>query len=59
MLGPAPGWDNVALAVGHGSVGIMLSAITGKTIAELVIKREVPPIVQPFSLTRFLSSQQQ
>jgi len=53
ILGPAPGWENVTLAVGHGSVGIMLSAITGKTIAELVIKGEVPKIVQPFSLTRF------
>src|SRR5229473_1095217 len=51
VLGPAPGWENVTLAVGHGSVGIMLSAITGKTIAELVIKGEVPKIVQPFSLT--------
>lgn len=59
IVGQAPGWDNVALAVGHGSVGIMLSAITGKTIAELVIKRKVPQIVHPFSLTRFLSSQQQ
>src|SRR5438876_85120 len=53
ILGPAPGWENVTLAVGHGSVGIMLSAITGKTIAELIIKGEVPQIVQPFSLTRF------
>lgn len=53
ILGPAPGWENVTLAVGHGSVGIMLSAITGKTIADLVIKGEVPKIVQPFSLTRF------
>ncbi len=59
IVGPAPGWDNVTLAVGHGSVGIMLSAITGKTIAEMVIKGEIPQIVQPFSLTRFLSSQQQ
>ena len=53
ILGSAPGWDNVTLAVGHGSAGIMLSAITGKTIAELIMKGEVPPIIQPFSLTRF------
>ena len=53
ILGQAPGWENVTLAVGHGSVGIMLSAITGKTIAELIIKGEVPKIAQPFSLERF------
>jgi glycine oxidase len=52
ILGPAPGWENVTLAVGHGSVGIMLSVITGKTIAESVIQGEVPQIVQPFSLER-------
>jgi glycine oxidase len=54
ILGPAPGWENVTLAIGHGSTGIMLSAITGKTIAELVVKGNVPEIAQPFSLTRFL-----
>jgi glycine oxidase len=54
ILGPAPGWENVTLAVGHGSTGIMLSAITGKTIAELVVQGEVPQIVQPFSLTRLV-----
>src|SRR6266700_307285 len=54
ILGPAPGWENVTLAVGHGSVGIMLSAITGQTIAELIIKGQTSHILQPFSLTRFL-----
>lgn len=53
ILGPAPGWENVTLAVGHGSVGIMLSAITGKAIAESIIQGEVPQIVQPFALERF------
>ncbi len=54
ILGLAPGWENATLAVGHGSVGIMLSAITGQTIAELIIKGQTPHILQPFSLTRFL-----
>jgi glycine oxidase len=56
VLGPAPGWENVTLAIGHGSVGIMLSAITGKAIAELVVKGEVPELVRPFSLERFKRS---
>jgi len=53
VLGPAPGWENVTLAAGHGSVGIMLSPITGKAIAELVVKGEVPELLRPFSLERF------
>lgn len=53
ILGPAPGWENVTLAVGHGSVGILLSAITGQVIAELVTTGRIPEIVRPFSLERF------
>jgi glycine oxidase len=56
ILGPAAGWENVTLAVGHGSTGIMLSAITGQTIAELIITGQSPQILQPFSLTRFHTS---
>src|SRR5581483_9476939 len=33
MLGTAPGWKNVTIATGHNSVGIILSGITGDTIA--------------------------
>ncbi len=53
VLGPAPGWENVTLAVGHGSAGIMLSPITGKAIAELVVRGEAPGLLRPFSLERF------
>ena len=56
ILGPAPDWENVTLAVGHGSVGILLSAITGQTIAELINTGQTPQILQPFSLTRFFTS---
>lgn len=55
ILGPTPGWENVTLAVGHGSTGIILSAITGQTISELIITGQSPQILQPFSLTRFLA----
>ena len=53
ILGKAPHWENVSLAVGHGSVGIMLSAITGKSIAELVVTGEAPKIIEAFSVERF------
>ena len=56
ILGPAPGWENVTLASGHGSVGVMLSAITGQTITELVMTGQVPEIVRPFSVERFSGS---
>jgi glycine oxidase len=54
IFGPAPGWENVTLAIGHGSIGIMLSAITGQMIAELILTGHVPQMLQPFALTRFL-----
>ena len=53
ILGKAPGWDNVILATGHNSVGILLSAITGKTILELVMTGNTPEIIRPFTPVRF------
>jgi glycine oxidase len=53
VLGPAPGWENVTLAVGHGSVGVMLSPITGRSIAELLVTGEVSKLIKAFSLERF------
>jgi glycine oxidase len=52
ILGPAPGWENVTLATGHGSVGIMLSAITGQTLAKLLITEVAPELIRPFALVR-------
>jgi glycine oxidase len=53
ILGKAPGWENVILATGHGPGGFELSAITGKTIAELIITGQTPALIQPFGLERF------
>ena len=52
ILGAAPGWENVVLATGHGSVGIMLSAITGKALAELLVSGVAPELIRPFALVR-------
>jgi glycine oxidase len=54
ILGAAPGWENVALAVGHSSFGILLSAISGWSIAELLVHGRTPEIIQPFALERFM-----
>ncbi|HZO73265.1 MAG TPA: glycine oxidase ThiO [Ktedonobacteraceae bacterium] len=53
MLGTAPGWKNVTIATGHNSVGIILSGITGDTIAELIATGQIPKIIAPFSPQRF------
>jgi glycine oxidase len=54
ILGKAPGWENVILATGHGAGGFELSAITGKTIAELITTGQTPALIQPFGLERFM-----
>ncbi len=53
ILGAAPNWQNVTLATGHNSIGILLSAITGQTIAELVATGRTPQLIHPFSPQRF------
>ncbi len=54
ILGKIAKWENVILATGHNSVGIILSAITGKTITELISMQSTPEIIQPFSNERFV-----
>jgi len=53
ILGKVAGWENVLLATGHNSFGVLLSAVTGQTIAELVIRGQTPEIIRPFALERF------
>ncbi len=49
-------WENVLIAAGHNSTGIMLSTITGQCISDMITTGLVPAIVQPFSAGRFSSS---
>ena len=53
VLGLAPGWENVILATGHNSTGIILSPLTGKAIADLVTTGHTPEVIRPFSPARF------
>src|SRR5581483_743367 len=53
ILGAVPGWNNVILATGHNSTGIILSGITGKAIARLTTSQQLMKIIEPFSLERF------
>ena len=55
MLGALAPWENVLVAAGHNSVGIILSAITGQCMAEMVATGDMPVMIQPFSVERFLA----
>lgn len=53
ILGSLPPWENVLVAAGHNSVGIILSAITGQSIAAMLTTGSLPPLIRPFSVERF------
>ena len=42
MIGPVPGWDGLHLATGHGKHGIQLAPITGKLVADLILRGATP-----------------
>ena len=48
LLGPAPLWENVVIASGHGGFGITLSTITGESIAEFITTGHTPELIRSF-----------
>ncbi len=58
ILGPVPGWDGVMLATGHATKGIHLAPITGRVIADYVLrgKTDVPVDMDAFLVSRFDAS---
>ncbi len=54
ILGPLPGWENVVVAVGHNSVGVLLSSITGQMMTEVIVRGQTPALIRPFTIERFL-----
>lgn len=53
IIGLAPKWENVVLACGHGGFGMLLSAVTGQAVAELITTGNLPSMMQPFTSERF------
>jgi D-amino-acid dehydrogenase len=53
ILGRTASLQNIVLATGHGMLGITMSAITGKLIAELVCDAPSSLDMAPFSPSRF------
>ncbi len=51
-IGPAPALRDVYLAAGHGHMGLGLSAIPGRLIADLVGGREPSVCLEPFFPSR-------
>lgn len=53
VIGPAPGYSGLWLAFGHGHVGFTAGPLTGRLIADLVVRRR--PVIDPapFSPSRF------
>jgi len=48
-----PQWENVMIAGGHNSVGLILSGITGQEMTRMLVTGQTPALLLPFSLERF------
>lgn len=57
VLGPSPSVHNVLYATGHYRSGILLSAITGQIIADLVMDRAPEVDITPFLPSRFTATE--
>tara|TARA_B100000315_G_scaffold178823_1_gene167509 strand:+ start:199 stop:1392 length:1194 start_codon:yes stop_codon:yes gene_type:complete len=60
IIGQVPGWEGVVLATGHGTKGIHLGPITGKTVAQYIQNgcTQVPVEIEAFSPGRFTDVQE-
>jgi D-amino-acid dehydrogenase len=54
VLGPVPGWDNVHLATGHGTEGLLLGPYSAALVARGALGAPAAGELQPFSLARFV-----
>lgn len=53
ILGQVPGWEGLYLATGHGRKGILLSAVTGRIMADLLVRGRSSLPVEAFAPARF------
>ncbi|MCE2469519.1 MAG: FAD-dependent oxidoreductase [Dehalococcoidia bacterium] len=56
LMGAAPGWDSLYLATGHGRKGILLSLVSGKAMADLIVTGRSAIDVDAFDPARFALS---
>ena len=51
-LGPTPGWENLWVAAGHFTHGILLSCVTGRLMAQALSGEKTDLSLEPFRLDR-------
>jgi D-amino-acid dehydrogenase len=55
VLGPVPGWDNVHLATGHGTEGLLLGPYSAALVARCMLGGPVDDAMVQFSASRFVT----
>jgi glycine oxidase len=53
ILGPVPGWEGLSVASGHFRKGILLAPITGRLMAQWLVKGRTEMPLEPFTAGRF------
>ncbi len=55
IIGPVSGWDGIMLATGHTTKGVHLGPITGRVVADHILKghTDIPVEMDAFLLSRF------
>lgn len=53
IMGRVPNIENIYLATGHGSTGLLLGPYSGKIIAELMVGKESQSDISAFNVMRF------
>jgi D-amino-acid dehydrogenase len=53
VIGWLKGYKNLAVASGHGMLGLTLAPSTGNVIADLMTTGKMPEVLQPFDPARF------
>jgi glycine oxidase len=54
-IGPVPGVGEVVLAAGHYRNGVLLSPITGKAVADWIVRKDLPALLHAFLPDRLLN----
>ena len=56
VIGPAPGSEGLVIAAGHFRNGVLLSPITGRLVADLLLGKSLPEDATAFRAERFSSA---
>ena len=53
IIGTMPGVRNLTISTGHQMLGLVLAPASADQLAELIVTGKTPPVLEPFSPTRF------